>query len=143
MGFLELQPSRKRSATFDHLVVVVVFALTLAVFHLSYDMHRGKGSVADGAAFSVAYLGVAYYFGWLPSIWSASRRGPVGWPVMPVFIVLVFSYVYLTFKTYYIHRGRRPSVSSPSWARWCTSRPGLEEHPCLEVVDPECPPKRE
>jgi hypothetical protein len=86
MDFLELQSGRKRSA----------------VFHLSYDMHRGKGSVSDGAAFSVAFLGVAYYFGWLPSLWSASRRGRVRSLVMPVFIVLVLSYFYLTFKTYYI-----------------------------------------
>jgi hypothetical protein len=102
MDFLELQPGRKRSAALDHLIIGVVFALTLAVFHLSYDMHRGKGSVSDGAAFSVAFLGVADYFGWLPSLWSASRRGRVRSLVMPVFIVLVFSYLYLTFRTYYI-----------------------------------------
>jgi hypothetical protein len=60
--FLDLKSSRKRSAVFDHLLIVAVFALSLAVFHVSYDPHRGKGSVSDGAAFSVFYLGVAYYF---------------------------------------------------------------------------------
>jgi hypothetical protein len=100
--FLDLKSSRKRSVGFDHLVIVAVFALSLAVFHASYDPHRGKGSVSDGAAFSVFYLGVAYYFGWLPSIWSASLHRWFGSLVMPVFIALVFAYLYLTFKTYYL-----------------------------------------
>ena len=102
MEFPDLKSSRKRSTAFDHLIVLAVFALTLAVFHVSYDPHRGKGSVSDGAAFSVFYLGVAYYFGWLPSLWPASLHRRSGSLVMPVFIALVFAYLYLTFKTYYI-----------------------------------------
>ncbi len=102
MEFLDLKSSRKRSAVFDHLIVLAVFALTLAVFHISYDPHRGKGSVSDGAAFSVFYLGVAYYYGWLPSIWSITLHRWFGSLVMPVFIALVLVYLYLTFKTYYI-----------------------------------------
>jgi len=38
----------------------------------------------------------------LPSLWSASLHRWFASLVMPVFIALVFAYLYLTFQTYYI-----------------------------------------
>lgn len=103
MNFLNLESSQDRSARwFDHLVIFAVFGFALAVFHVSYDPHRGEGSVSDGIGFSLTYLGLAYYSGWLPSLWTMSRGKSLGSLIMPTFMVLVSLYLYLTFKAYYV-----------------------------------------
>ncbi len=89
MDSLNLKSSQDRSARFDHLILSAVFGFALAVFHISYDPHRGAGSVSDGIGSSLAYLGLAYYSPRLPSPLAVSRGKRVGSLIRPTSIVLV------------------------------------------------------
>jgi hypothetical protein len=102
MDFPNLQSSPGRSSLFDHLAIVAVLAISLAVFHVSHDSYTGKGSVSDGVGCSLAFVVVAYYVGWLPTLWEIGRRRRFASLILPGLILCVLPYFYLTFRAFYI-----------------------------------------
>lgn len=102
-GIPRLQGSKTRwTPACGHLVILLAFAVTLAIFHLSYDFEKGKGSVSDGLGNALGFLAVAYYVRALPALWIISRCRWFGSLLLPTLMMLVIPYFYFTFLVYYI-----------------------------------------
>lgn len=105
MEFMEFPPRKRRSTVIRHVAIGLTVVMTLLAFHFADDEVTGKAEVSDAYGFTLIFLVAGYYIVWLPEIWKKCEGKAYDSFLMPIFFLLIISYFYFSFKSYFIQPG--------------------------------------
>ncbi len=103
MEFMDLPPRQKRRGTIvRHATILTTVALTLLAFHLADDEVTGEAKLSDAYGFTLIFLLAGYFIASLPELWVKYHRTSIDAFFMPAFFMLIITYLYFSFRTYFV-----------------------------------------
>ena len=101
---MDLSPRRRKWLIIDHLLIISGVIWTITIFGRSVDEITGRANVLDYMGFT-GFLALCGFLALLPFFWRICKGTRLNSFLMPLFIFLTLSYLYVAFLSYFIQPG--------------------------------------